>query len=149
MVTLQTTRAALAALAPLALLLALSACADPPDPTRWMACGDGTYCPAETMCAEQDQALICLRLPDVCGDGRRTGSEQCDDGNRENGDGCEATCTLTPVCGDCIVSGDEECDDGNQDDGDGCFNCRRVPGASLIGPDAPGCGTPPTMDPLR
>jgi cysteine-rich repeat protein len=32
----------------------------------------------------------------VCGDGRVGGSEQCDDGNTTDGDGCDATCHLEP-----------------------------------------------------
>ena len=31
---------------------------------------------------------------DVCGNGRRTGSEGCDDGNTANNDGCGSTCTV-------------------------------------------------------
>jgi len=31
----------------------------------------------------------------VCGDGRLTGAEQCEDGNTKGGDGCEADCTIT------------------------------------------------------
>ncbi|HVM96022.1 MAG TPA: DUF4215 domain-containing protein [Candidatus Acidoferrales bacterium] len=78
------------------------------------------------------------------------GSEQCDDGNAVNGDGCDNNCKTTgygngivtageqcddgnnvntdgcsntcllPVCGDGIVNGTDVCDDGNQVDGDGC-----------------------------
>ncbi|QAT82371.1 metal dependent amidohydrolase [Corallococcus coralloides] len=33
----------------------------------------------------------------VCGDGKKEGAEQCDDGNTRGGDGCEANCTDTPV----------------------------------------------------
>ena len=59
-----------------------------------------------------------------CGDGKLTGTEQCDDGNTSNGDGCSATCNLEPgysctgspsictaiVCGDGVKSGSESCD---------------------------------------
>ncbi len=45
--------------------------------------------------------------------------EQCDDGNRESGDGCDANCTLTG-CGNGIITGTETCEDGNSDSGDGC-----------------------------
>ncbi|MFP2900536.1 amidohydrolase family protein [Corallococcus sp. 4LFB] len=33
----------------------------------------------------------------VCGDGKKEGAEQCDDGNATSGDGCEADCTATPT----------------------------------------------------
>ncbi len=76
----------------------------------------------------------------VCGDGKLTGSESCDDGNKENGDGCTADCAVESgwkcevpgepcvedsvvdesVCGDGKVTGSESCDDGNTEDGDGC-----------------------------
>ncbi|MEM9488105.1 MAG: DUF4215 domain-containing protein [Myxococcota bacterium] len=52
----------------------------------------------------------------VCGDGvvDVAAGEECDDGNLDSGDGCEATCLL-PACGDGIVnSGAEECDDGGE-----------------------------------
>ena len=60
-----------------------------------------------------------------CGDGHVTGTEQCDDGNTSNGDGCSSTCqTETPggVCGDNTVDVNkgEQCDDGNTASGDGC-----------------------------
>ncbi len=60
-----------------------------------------------------------------CGDGvvQQAYDEQCDDGNRTEGDGCDSNCTLT-ACGNAITSGAEECDDGNQESGDGCdSNC--------------------------
>ena len=50
----------------------------------------------------------------VCGDGILEGDEECDDGNTDNGDGCDENCALEPVeCGDGLVGGDEECDDGD------------------------------------
>lgn len=58
-----------------------------------------------------------------CGDGVLDDGEQCDDGNFESGDGCNA-CRL-PRCGDGVVDPGEECDDGNGDAGDGCTpQCR-------------------------
>ncbi len=65
-----------------------------------------------------------------CGDGFLDPSEECDDGNTTDGDGCSATCTIE-ACGDGILQGTEECDDGNTVDGDGCSaNCTNevVPG---------------------
>lgn len=35
--------------------------------------------------------------PGACGNGTREGSEQCDDGNTDAGDGCAADCTMEPV----------------------------------------------------
>ena len=76
----------------------------------------------------------------MCGNGIRTPSEGCDDGNTESGDGCSSQCVvestcgyscrggslITPdtcaatACGDGKLAGDEACDDGNTADGDGC-----------------------------
>jgi cysteine-rich repeat protein len=65
----------------------------------------------------------------VCGDGVRQGSEQCDDGNLDSGDGCDSDCqieTTQPTCGNGVVEGDEECDDGNLQPGDGCdATCKK------------------------
>ena len=64
-----------------------------------------------------------------CGDGVVEGSETCDDGNTDDGDGCSAVCAEeTSVCGDGVVEGGEQCDDGNTDDGDGCSaSCQDEP----------------------
>ena len=61
------------------------------------------------------------QLLPVCGDGVLHATEQCDDGNQVNGDGCNSLCTVE-FCGDGIVHAGlgEQCDDGNQDNGDGC-----------------------------
>jgi cysteine-rich repeat protein len=62
-----------------------------------------------------------------CGDGIREGSEQCDDGNADDGDGCTNACTL-PRCGDgAVAAGVERCDDGNRFDDDGCRNDCTLP----------------------
>jgi len=72
------------------------------------------------------------------------GDENCDDGNTNAGDGCDANCHKEPgwlcpvpgspcqrvkVCGDGIQSPDlgEQCDDGNTNDGDGCSaDCKAI-----------------------
>lgn len=52
--------------------------------------------------------------------------EQCDDGNRVDGDTCTSDCRL-PVCGDGHVSAGEQCDDGNTGDGDACTSVCTNP----------------------
>ncbi|HJQ85522.1 MAG TPA: DUF4215 domain-containing protein [Candidatus Binatia bacterium] len=60
-----------------------------------------------------------------CGNGVVDPGEACDDGDRQNGDGCDVNCTPTG-CGNGIRTGDEECDDGNATSGDGCSSeCER------------------------
>ena len=69
----------------------------------------------------------------VCGDGVVEGTEACDDGNKADADGCDASCALesgytcsgapsacVTTCGDGITAGSEACDDGGTADGDGC-----------------------------
>ena len=73
--------------------------------------------------------------PATCGDGyTRSGLEECDDANLEDGDGCTANCELEEgwrcgidppryceaICGDGKTIGYEECDDGNLQNDDGC-----------------------------
>eukprot|EP00656_Telonema_subtile_P024346 TRINITY_DN2647_c0_g1_i3.p1 TRINITY_DN2647_c0_g1~~TRINITY_DN2647_c0_g1_i3.p1 ORF type:complete len:513 (+),score=129.65 TRINITY_DN2647_c0_g1_i3:287-1825(+) len=84
----------------------------------------------------------------VCGDGKRFGTESCDDFNAVDGDGCDSSCaveegwqceggswtqqdTCAPRCGDGIVMEGEACDDGNLAVGDGCSDkCMVEPGWS-------------------
>lgn len=96
---------------------------------------DGWKCPVP--------GEACVRT--TCGDGNREGSEQCDDGNNDMGDGCSPWCRKEPICppggGPCASPcGDgvllptdkahgQECDDGNTVDGDGCSSdCKVEPG---------------------
>jgi len=61
-----------------------------------------------------------VKPPTACGDGFIDQGEECDDGNKVSGDGCNATCVIE-YCGDGIVNDvDEGCDDGNKVSGDGC-----------------------------
>ena len=83
----------------------------------------------------------------VCGNGLVQGSEQCDDFNAVNGDGCSATCAIEPgfqcfgspsvcttVCGDGIAAGVEQCDDFNATNGDGCSaTCNVEAGYNCVG----------------
>lgn len=56
---------------------------------------------------------------ETCGNSITEGTEECDDGNLVNGDGCDNNCTNT-TCGNNIETPGEECDDGNLLAGDGC-----------------------------
>jgi cysteine-rich repeat protein len=64
-----------------------------------------------------------------CGDGFVGPEERCDDGNRENGDGCSSTCELEVAsCGNLRREVGESCDDGNRENGDGCdAQCKEEP----------------------
>lgn len=60
----------------------------------------------------------------LCGNKHVDLHEQCDDGNRDAGDGCNSIC-LFEICGNLFVDANEDCDDGmnenhETEDGDGC-----------------------------
>jgi cysteine-rich repeat protein len=81
-----------------------------------------------TVDAGQDAAMDAA--PDMaarCGDGVVDSNEECDDGNRDDGDACLTTCKRAR-CGDGIVRrGVEGCDDGNRVDDDSCRNECKLP----------------------
>jgi cysteine-rich repeat protein len=99
--------------------------------TAESACAYGTA--SCTACDATCSATLTLSGT-FCGDGAQNhASEQCDDGNAINGDGCEANCTTTPapVCGNNAKEGNEQCDDGNAIDNDGCqADCSLTPAGS-------------------
>lgn len=73
-----------------------------------------------------------------CGDCVVESTETCDDGNLNNGDGCDSLCSREQVCGNGLLSSGEECDDGNTMNGDRCSaECRNEPPPSGGGP--PSC----------
>lgn len=92
-----------------------------------------------------------------CGGGTLDGPEACDDGNRDDLDGCNAVCKIetgftcmaadnaasvcAPICGDGLTLGGEECDDSILDVDDGCDNqcfvevgwtCTSSPSAASV-----------------
>jgi cysteine-rich repeat protein len=76
-----------------------------------------------------DYRLITEQNP-LCGNGVKdvVAGEECDDGNRWDGDGCSANCKLETPCGNGVLDPGEECDDGNFAQYDGCFHCMLEPG---------------------
>jgi cysteine-rich repeat protein len=123
-------------------------------------CGDGVLLYPEVCEARLDNEFGVSGLPDgctacqiengwqlfgawpgeivpVCGDTLTVGTELCDDGNSDSGDGCDSTCKVeegyicafsqvlkrsfcSTACGDFNRIGNEACDDGNEVSGDGC-----------------------------
>lgn len=55
----------------------------------------------------------------TCGNSTVDPGEQCDDGDLDDGDGCDSNCTDT-ACGNGIITLGEDCDDGNVANGDSC-----------------------------
>jgi cysteine-rich repeat protein len=52
--------------------------------------------------------------------------EECDDGNKTTGDGCNGLCRIEHYCGDRVLDTGETCDDGNTKSGDGCSaTCQK------------------------
>ncbi|MCX5739520.1 MAG: myxococcus cysteine-rich repeat containing protein, partial [Proteobacteria bacterium] len=62
----------------------------------------------------------------VCGNAVLDAGEQCDDGNKTAGDGCNATCQVEASCGNAVLDAGEQCDDGNKTAGDGCSATCKV-----------------------
>ena len=103
-----------------------------------MACPANTTSPSGSVSAAQ-----CVCMGCVCGDGKRAGPEECDDGNSASADGCSSTCTVdyaftctggsptsadscSSSCGDGKRASSEACDDGNSNAGDGCSDSCTV-----------------------
>lgn len=65
----------------------------------------------------------------VCGDGLVQDREECDDGNLDDGDGCNADCTDGDNCGDGLLDVGEQCEINEDFVEDGCeANCQLTPG---------------------
>jgi len=78
---------------------------------------------------------ITVQSTAVCGNSDVETPETCDDGNTNNGDGCNSICKVesgwscsgepsicAEVCGNGIITQSEECDDSNTASNDGCNN---------------------------
>jgi len=102
----------------------------------------------------------------VCGNGELEIGELCDDGGKEDDDGCSSDCleadedflcleegepcVRVVTCGNSVLEGAEGCDDGNEDDDDGCpsdcleaeagYSCSK-PGAACVVDPVCGNGT--------
>jgi cysteine-rich repeat protein len=80
--------------------------------------------------------LVRAYCASLCGNGMIDAGEQCDDGNTDDGDGCDVACNVE-VCGNGIVQADEECDDGGTVSGDGCSStCTAEPYTCVGWPSA-------------
>ncbi len=104
-------------------------------------CADRNQCESG-VCDAAENPDVC-EPADTCGNSDLEGTEACDDGNPNAGDGCSNSCAVEPgwtcptpgtpcqeICGDAMVVGSEGCDDGNVADGDGCNSvCLREEGA--------------------
>jgi fibro-slime domain-containing protein len=103
----------------------------------------GHVCDAPPAVPDPSKPATCH--PTVCGDGRKEGTEACDDSNTVDGDGCSGGCSFEPdctagactsACGDAVKLEPEACDDGNTKDGDGCsHDCKIETGFTCA--DAP------------
>lgn len=75
--------------------------------------------------ATADELTVTQAPPQqVCGNSVKEGSETCDDGNVDDGDGCSSACSTengwtctgigsgscSPICGDSFLHGNEQCD---------------------------------------
>jgi cysteine-rich repeat protein len=117
----------------LACTLSLSGCLFDPDLNRaaYPPCGPAGECKTKCRCLD---GKVCVPVdsklgPEICSSDCGNGAldidrgEECDDGNRINGDGCDDACQYEPVgrtCGDGTPDPLEKCDDGNTTNGDGC-----------------------------
>jgi fibro-slime domain-containing protein len=121
--------------AALTLVLLLAGC-DPggPAPRRDGGPGEDAWAPDHDAAVDPPDAAPRIDAGDVCGDGVRGITEECDDGDRDPLDGCSDVCAVETgfrcpsvagpcraiVCGDSRVESPERCDDGNATPLDGC-----------------------------
>lgn len=75
-----------------------------------------------------------------CGNGTTEFPELCDDGDLDDGDGCDSNCTPTG-CGNGITTVGEQCDDGNTTAGDCCGATCQLEADGSTCDDANPCTT--------
>ena len=103
-------------------------------------CDTEGLCDVALVTVDVLSAVGVLPAVQLCGNGILEEDEECDDGNRIDGDGCDAYCAIEPfvpagpVCGNGILEEGEECDDGNMTAGDGCTaSCTvELPAAAAV-----------------
>lgn len=77
-------------------------------------------------CADGEACFEGVCTPTGCGNRYTEVGESCDDGNRDNGDGCASDCLSNETCGNTIVDPNEQCDDTSPTTSrDGCARCRE------------------------
>ncbi|MBV8756607.1 MAG: DUF4215 domain-containing protein [Deltaproteobacteria bacterium] len=102
------------------------------------ACAAGTPLDNGTSCGSNMVCVNAACIAGVCGDGYVTGTEECDDANSNNGDGCNNNCTFSCVSTDST----RNCTPADSCAGQGtCNDATHVcaPGTAL--PDNTFCGT--------
>ncbi len=74
-----------------------------------------------------DDVCIVANIRSICGDGVKSPTEGCDDGdaNADSPDRCRSYC-MRPTCGDEIVDGNEQCDHGFAGDATCTNQCKAI-----------------------
>jgi cysteine-rich repeat protein len=90
------------------------------------------------VCGQAGGHLHCVMndcVRNACGDGVASETEECDDGNERDLDGCDSHCHIEPAphCGNGKIEAGEACDDGNMIDSDACSNHCTLGGAATAG----------------
>ena len=108
------------------------------------SCTGGTLSCDESYCLLDFSGCECLGY---CGDGVLGQDEECDDGNKTDGDGCDANCKWENECGNGVVEGGEECDCGTDPDQlpQGCegVNGDLFGSCAITCEERAPCSTPP------
>ena len=88
-----------------------------------VALGNGDIVAAGVADPGSSSCFRLARYTNMCGNRTLDAGEACDDGNRVDDDGCDASC-LPSGCGNGTLDAGEACDDGNHSDNDACAsNC--------------------------